>query len=40
MRPVYPVNQVKLEDFLTGEQIANVKKRLTGWTELLARSGR
>jgi 4-hydroxy-3-polyprenylbenzoate decarboxylase len=40
MRPVYPVDRVKLEDFLSKDQIANVKGRLKGWTELLARTGR
>jgi len=39
LRPQYPVNRVKLEDFLTPEQIKNVKGRMEGWTELLARSG-
>ena len=40
MRPVYPVDRVKLEDFLSKDQIANVKGRLKGWTELLSRTGR
>ncbi len=40
MRPIYPVDRVKLEDFLSQDQIANVKGRLTGWSELLSRSGR
>lgn len=40
MRPVYPVDRVKLEDFFTTEQIGNVRGRLKGWTELLAKTGR
>ncbi len=40
MRPVYPVDRVRLEDFFTSEQISNVKGRLKGWTELLAKTGR
>jgi 3-polyprenyl-4-hydroxybenzoate decarboxylase len=40
MRPVYPVDRVKLEDFFTKEQIANAKGRLHGWTEILAKTGR
>ncbi len=40
MRPVYPVDRVKLEDFLSRDQIANVMGRLKGWTELLSRTGR
>jgi gallate decarboxylase subunit C len=40
MRPVYPVDRVRLEDFFSRDQIANVKARLKGWTELLARTGR
>ena len=40
MRPVYPVDRVKLEDFFAPDQIANIRGRLKGWTELLARTGR
>jgi 4-hydroxy-3-polyprenylbenzoate decarboxylase len=40
MRPVYPVDRVKLEDFFTKEQISNATGRLSGWTQLLARTGR
>ncbi len=40
MRPVYPVDRVKLEDFFTKDQIANARGRLQGWTELLAKTGR
>jgi 4-hydroxy-3-polyprenylbenzoate decarboxylase len=39
LRPQYPVDRVKLEDFLTKEQIANVKGRMKGWLESLARTG-
>ena len=39
MRPQYPVNKVKLEDFFTKDQIRNVKERMKGWTEILARTG-
>jgi hypothetical protein len=40
MRPVYPVDRVKLEDFFSKDDIANLRSRLKGWTELLAKSGR
>ena len=40
MRPVYPVDRVRLEDFFSKEQIANVKGRLEGWVALLAKTGR
>jgi hypothetical protein len=40
MRPVYPVDRVKLEDFFTKDQIANATGRLAGWTKLLAKTGR
>jgi len=40
MRPAYPVDRVKLEDFFTSEQIKNVKSRMGGWVELLAKTGR
>ncbi len=39
LRPQYPVGKVKLEDFFTKDQIKNVKDRMKGWTELLARTG-
>jgi 4-hydroxy-3-polyprenylbenzoate decarboxylase len=39
MRPQYPVDKVKLEDFFSKDQIRNVKERMKGWTELLARTG-
>jgi hypothetical protein len=31
---------VKLADFFTNDQIANVTGRLVGWTQLLAKTGR
>ena len=40
MRPVYPIDRVKLQDFLTEDQIANVTGRLKGWSELLSKTGR
>jgi 4-hydroxy-3-polyprenylbenzoate decarboxylase len=40
MRPAYPVDRVKLEDFFTKDQIANATGRLAGWTKLLAKTGR
>jgi gallate decarboxylase subunit C len=39
MRPQYPVDRVKLEDFFSADQIRDVKERMKGWTELLARTG-
>lgn len=39
MRPQYPVAKVKLEDFFSKDQIANVRGRMRGWTEWLARTG-
>src|SRR5277367_258332 len=40
LRPVYPVDKVKPEDFFSKEDIANAKKRMHGWVHSLARSGR
>ena len=39
MRPQYPVGKVRLEDFFSNDQIRNVRTRMKGWTELLARTG-
>ena len=39
MRPAYPVDRVKLEDFFTKEQIASAKSGMTDWTEILSRTG-
>jgi hypothetical protein len=39
MRPAYPVDRVKLEDFFSAEQIAKVKSAMTDWTDILAKTG-
>ncbi len=40
LRPVYPIDKVKPEDFFSKEDIANAKKRMHGWVHSLARTGR
>ena len=35
MRPAYPVDRVRLEDFFTQGQVADIRGRLKGWTALL-----
>jgi 4-hydroxy-3-polyprenylbenzoate decarboxylase len=40
MRPVYPVDRVKPEDFFSDEQIENARSRMHGWVHSLARTGR
>ena len=40
MRPVYPVDKVKPEDFFTADQIENARSRMRGWVHSLARTGR
>ena len=40
LRPVYPVDQVRPEDFFTKKDIENAKSRMVGWVNSLARSGR
>jgi 4-hydroxy-3-polyprenylbenzoate decarboxylase len=40
MRPVYPVDRVKPEDFFTKADIDNAKKRMQGWVLSLSRTGR
>ena len=40
LRPVYPVDKVKPEDFFSAEDIANAKSRMAGWVLSLARTGR
>src|SRR6516225_3823080 len=40
LRPVYPVDRVKPEDFFTKKDIENAKSRMAGWVKSLARSGR
>jgi len=39
MRPAYPVDRVKLEDFFTAEQIKTAKRGMTDWTRILSRTG-
>jgi len=39
MRPAYPVDRVKLEDFFSEEQIKKAKAGMTDWTEILAKTG-
>jgi hypothetical protein len=39
MRPAYPVDRVKLEDFFSDEQIKKAKAGMTDWTEILAKTG-
>ena len=39
MRPAYPVDKVKLEDFFTSDQISNVTRRMSGWTKILSKTG-
>ncbi len=40
LRPVYPVDKVRPEDFFSTEDLANAKSRMHGWVHSLARSGR
>jgi gallate decarboxylase subunit C len=40
LRPVYPVDKVKPEDFFTKKDIENAKSRMVGWVKSLAKSGR
>jgi hypothetical protein len=40
LRPVYPVDRVKPENFFTKADIANAKSRMQGWVHSLARTGR
>jgi 4-hydroxy-3-polyprenylbenzoate decarboxylase len=39
-RPVYPIDKVQPEDFLTDEQIKHAKSYMDGWVHSLARTGR
>jgi 4-hydroxy-3-polyprenylbenzoate decarboxylase len=39
MRPAYPVDRVKLENFFSKDQIATIRSRIKGWTEVLSRTG-
>ena len=40
LRPVYPIDKVKPEDFFSKKDIDNAKSRMVGWVNLLARTGR
>jgi 4-hydroxy-3-polyprenylbenzoate decarboxylase len=40
LRPVYPVDKVKPEDFFSKKDIDNAKSRMTAWSHSLAKSGR
>jgi 4-hydroxy-3-polyprenylbenzoate decarboxylase len=40
LRPVYPVDKVKPEDFFSADDIQNAKARMAGWVLSLAQSGR
>jgi 4-hydroxy-3-polyprenylbenzoate decarboxylase len=40
LRPVYPVDRVKPEDFFSEKDIENARSRMIGWVHSLARSGR
>jgi 4-hydroxy-3-polyprenylbenzoate decarboxylase len=40
LRPLYPVDRVRPEDFFTKGDIENARKRMQGWVHSLARTGR
>jgi hypothetical protein len=40
LRPVYPIDKVKPEDFFSKKDIDNAKSRMVGWVNSLARTGR
>src|SRR5215216_5733298 len=40
LRPVYPVDKVRPEDFFSKKDIENAKSRMQGWVHSLARTGR
>ncbi len=40
LRPVYPIDRVKPEDFFSKKDIENARSRMVGWVHSLARSGR
>jgi gallate decarboxylase subunit C len=40
LRPIYPVDRVKPEDFFSEKDIENARSRMVGWVHSLARSGR
>ena len=39
-RPVYPIDKVELEKFFTEAQIKKGKSFMSGWVEVLSRTGR
>ena len=39
-RPVYPIDRVSLNKFFTDDQIEKGKSFMSGWVEVLARTGR
>jgi len=39
-RPVYPIKEVSLEKFFTKEQIKRGKSFMSGWAEVLSKTGR
>ena len=39
-RPVYPVDRVDPRKFFSDDEIARAKQRMSGWVEVLARTGR
>ncbi len=40
LRPVYPIDKVKPEDFFSADDLENTRARMMGWVESLAKSGR
>jgi gallate decarboxylase subunit C len=40
MRPVYPIDRVRPEDFFSKQDIENARSRMAGWVHSLARTGR
>src|SRR6476659_3837330 len=40
LRPVYPVDKVKPEDFFSKKDLENAKSRMVGWVNSLAKTGR
>src|SRR5207302_1954182 len=39
LRPVYPVDKVKPEDFFSKKDLENAKSRMVGWVNSLAKTG-
>ncbi|MGH9459705.1 MAG: UbiD family decarboxylase [Vicinamibacteria bacterium] len=40
MRPIYPIDKVRPEDFFSAKDIEKAKSRMKGWVKSLARTGR